>query len=53
MELNYFERSEYIEMGITPYIDWGYGLSPSYRDKAYPILAIAWGKIVQLAIYTN
>lgn len=53
MELKCFERPEYIEMGVVPYMDWGYGLSPTYRDKAYPILAIAWGKTVQLAVYTN
>lgn len=34
-------------------MDWGYGLSPCCRDKSYPMLAIAWGKILQLALYTN
>lgn len=36
-----------------PYLDWGEGLSPAYRDKSYPILAITWGKLVQLAVWTN
>ena len=36
-----------------PYLDWGLALTPSFRDKAYPILAIAWGRTVQLVVYTN
>jgi hypothetical protein len=37
----------------VPYLDWGEGLTPVYRDKTYPILAIAWGRTVQLAVWTN
>ena len=40
------ERPVYIELGIVPYLDWGFGLSPSYRDKRYPLLAIAWGRTI-------
>ena len=36
-----------------PYLDWGEGLSPIYRDMTYPILAITWGRTIQLAIWTN
>jgi hypothetical protein len=46
MELKCIERPEYIETGTVPYLDWGYGLSPTYRDKNYPILAIAWGRTI-------
>jgi hypothetical protein len=53
MELKCLDRPEYIEVGTVPYMDWGYGLSPSYRDNRYPILAIAWGRILQLAVYVN
>lgn len=52
-ELFYIERPSYIDSGIVPYLDWGEGLSPVYRDRTYPILAITWGRTVQLAIWTN
>ena len=52
-ELLFIDKPDYIEMGTVPYLDWGYGLSPCCRDKSYPMLAIAWGKILQLALYTN
>jgi hypothetical protein len=45
-EILTIEKPEYIESGTVPYLDWGKGLSPSYRDKSYSILAIAWGKIL-------
>lgn len=35
-----------------PYIDWGYGLTPSQRDKTVPILAFAWDRLIQL-FYIN
>lgn len=46
MELNRIERPDYIELGTVPYLDWGQGLTPTYRDRSYPILAIAWGRII-------
>ena len=52
-ELLYIEKPDYIESGTVPYLDWGTGLSPSFRDKSYPILAVAWGKVLQLVIYQN
>ena len=52
-ELLVIDKPDYIEMGTVPYLDWGYGLSPCCRDKSYPMLAIAWGRILQLALYTN
>ena len=52
-ELLAIERPDYIDPQIVPYLDWGDGLSPVYRDKTYPILAIAWGRTVQLAVWTN
>lgn len=36
-----------------PYLDWGLALTPVFRDKSYPVLAIAWGKVLQLGIYIN
>ena len=52
-ELIAIERPDYIEAQTVPYLDWGEGLSPAFRDRTYPILAITWGKMVQLAIWTN
>ena len=31
---------------VLPYIDWGFGLTPSQRDKTVPILAFAWDRII-------
>ena len=47
------ERPDYIDPSIVPYLDWGEGLTPVYRDQTYPVLAITWGRIVQLAVWTN
>lgn len=35
-----------------PYVDWGYGLTPSQRDRTVPILAVAWDRLIQL-VYIN
>lgn len=35
-----------------PYLSWGFGLTPSHREKTVPILAIGWDKVIQL-IYIN
>jgi hypothetical protein len=34
-------------------MDWGYGLTPSMREKTIPILAIAWDRIIQLIYVTE
>lgn len=52
-ELFSIERPDYIEPQTVVYMDWGKGLSPLFRDSTYPILAIAWGRTIQLAIWTN
>ena len=52
-ELLSIERPEYIEIGTVPYLDWGNALSPCFRDKSYPALAIAWGRVLQLAVFVN
>ena len=52
-EIFAIERPDYIDSQTVPYLDWGEGLSPAFRDRTYPILAITWGKTVQLAIWTN
>jgi len=35
-----------------PYIDWGFGLTPSHREKTVPIMAFGWDRVIQL-IYIN
>jgi len=45
-ELIAIERPDYIDSQTVPYLDWGEGLSPAFRDKTYPILAITWGKTI-------
>jgi hypothetical protein len=35
-----------------PYVDWGFGLTPSHREKTVPMMAFAWDRVIQL-IYIN
>ncbi len=46
-------RPSYIQAGTVPYLDWGNALTPTFRDQAYPVMAIAWGRTIQLAVYHN
>ena len=46
-------RPPYIQPGTVPYLDWGYALTPTYRDESYPVVAIAWGRTIQLGVYIN
>jgi hypothetical protein len=46
-------RPAYIQAGIVPYLDWGFALTPTFRDQAYKTLAIAWGRTIQLCVITN
>jgi len=39
-------RPAYISAGTVPYLDWGAALTPTYRDQAYPVVAIAWGRTI-------
>jgi hypothetical protein len=47
------KRPLYIKQGTVPYFHWGLALTPTFRDRAYPCLAIAWGNTLQLAVLTN
>lgn len=40
------KRPSYIPAGTVPYLDWGEALTPTYRDRAYPVIAIAWGRTI-------
>jgi len=46
-------RPPYIPIGTVAYLDWGLALSPAFRDQPYQVLAIAWGRTIQLAVITN
>lgn len=46
-------RPEFCRATTLPYIDWGYGLTPSHRDQTVPIFAFAWDRIIQLVYITN
>jgi hypothetical protein len=39
-------RPAYIPVGTVPYLDWGFALSPAFRDQPYQVLAIAWGRTI-------
>ena len=43
-------RPEYVDEHALPNLAWGYGLTPKYRERTYPVLALAWGKVIQLAV---
>jgi hypothetical protein len=47
------KRPSYIPAGTVPYLDWGDALTPTYRDRAYPVIALAWGRTIQLGVLTN
>ena len=46
-------KPAYIQVGTVPYLDWGFALTPTFRDQAYQTLAIAWGRTIQLAVICN
>ena len=39
-------RPNYVQPGSVPYLAWGFGLTPVFRDRAYFLLAITWGQTV-------
>ena len=49
-EVEVIDMLPLVEPGTVPAVAWGYGLSPSYRDKTYPLLAVGWGRVVQLIV---
>jgi hypothetical protein len=47
-EIFHVERPSFCKEKSLPYIDWGYGLTPSHRDQTVPIFAFAWDRFIQL-----
>lgn len=44
----------FVESGNLCYLDWGYGITPVVsREKSKCLLAIAWGKVLQIMILEN
>lgn len=50
--LHSINKPKFSRTKCIPYMDWGFGLTPSHREKTVPMLAFAWDKIIQL-IYVN
>ena len=53
IELHSITQPSSIEIGTIPYCAWGYGLTPCYRDRTQSILAVAWGKSIQLYVLND
>jgi hypothetical protein len=43
-----FKRWKTVKEGTVPYLDWGRGALPDSKENRNPILAYAWGKVIQL-----
>jgi WD40 repeat protein len=44
----------FVEQGNLCYLDWGYGITPVVsREKSKCLLAIGWGKVLQILILEN
>ena len=50
--LHSINKPRFSRVRCIPYMDWGFGLTPSHREKTVPILAFAWDRLIQL-IYVN
>ncbi len=51
-EIFQINRPLFCKEKSIPYIDWGFGLTPSHREKTVPIMAFAWDRLIQL-VYIN
>ena len=48
-EIYKVQKPSFCKEKSIPYVSWGYGLTPTLRDKTLPILAMEWDKVIQLA----
>lgn len=39
-------KPSFVKEKSIPYIDWGFGLTPSHREKTVTIMAFAWDRII-------
>ena len=51
-EIFQINRPAFCKEKSIPYIDWGFGLTPSHRERTVPIMAFAWDRLIQL-VYIN
>jgi hypothetical protein len=51
-ELLCIKPSSFNRKRSIPYIDWGYGLTPTIRERTMPLMAVAWDRMIQL-VYVN
>lgn len=35
---------------VAPQVSWGVGHSPIFKDRAYSLLAVSWGPLIQLVV---
>lgn len=47
-EIFQISKPKFCKDKSIPYLDWGYGLTPSQREHTAPILAFAWDRLIQL-----
>jgi len=52
-ELVSIQKPNFCKEKSLPYVAWGYGLTPSYREKTMPLLAVAWDRLIQLVYITE
>jgi hypothetical protein len=45
-ELVCIKPSKFNRKRSIPYIDWGYGLTPTIREKTMPLMAMAWERMI-------
>ena len=45
-EIFQVQKPNFCKEKSLPYIDWGYGLTPSHRERTVPILAFAWDRLI-------
>lgn len=50
--LHQIKKPRFCRAFCNSYLDWGWGLTPSHRERTVPILAIAWDRLIQL-VYVN
>ena len=39
-------KPSFCKENSLPYVDWGYGMTPSMRDKTMPLFAFAWDRLI-------
>jgi WD40 repeat protein len=45
-ELISIKPSKYNRKRSIPYIDWGFGLTPTIREQTMPLMAVAWDRMI-------